>query len=121
MTRTKTLAVLGLTALTAIAVIAGTSLLPVLVLVPFAVVAIVIHRDGRPAARGVRSEHWWRWGAAGAALLGTLVVAEGAGPDFDWFPWLGLWLLALTGLVFLAMGFVLGIVHAVTHVRHTTG
>jgi hypothetical protein len=121
MTRTKILAVLTLAALTAIAVIAGTSRFLLLILVPLALLAIVIHHHDRPITSGVRSEHWWRWGASGAALLGTLIVAEGAGPDFDWFPWLGLWFLALVGLAFLAIGFVLGIAHAIARVRHTIG
>jgi hypothetical protein len=110
-----------LAALTATLFIAGTSRFLLLVFAPLALLAIVIHHHDRAISSGVQSAHWWRWGASEAVLLGTLIVAEGAGPDFDWFPWLGLWFLALMGLALLAIGFVLGIVHAIARVRHAIG
>jgi hypothetical protein len=121
LTRTKVIAILSLAALAATLFIAGTSRFLLLILVPLALLAIVIHHHDRPITSGVQPAHWWRWGASGAALLGTLIVAEGAGPDFDWFPWLGLWFLALMGLALLAIGLVLGVVHAIARVRHTIG
>jgi hypothetical protein len=122
MTQTKVLAVVALAVLTALAAIAGSPRFALLFLVPLVFVAILVHGHDRPITRsGVGSRHWWRWGASGAALLGVLILAEGAGPDFDWFPWLGLWFLALMGLALLGISFVLGTAHLLSRARRSPG
>jgi hypothetical protein len=121
MTPTKVLAVVVLAVLTALAAIAGSPRFLLLFLVPLVFVAILVHRHDRPITNSVGSQHWWRWGVCGAALLGMLILAEGAGPDFDWFPWLGLWFLALTGLALIGISFVLGTAHLLSRARRSPG
>jgi hypothetical protein len=120
---TKILIVLGVTALAALAAGAGATRFVLLLLVFGVVLGVLVHRHDRPIARAARSKHWWRWGIAGLAILGTLIIAEGAGPDFDWLPgvWYLLWVLALMGLGFLAIGVVLGMAQLVARTRRAKG
>jgi hypothetical protein len=121
MTETKVLAIVALAILTALAVIAGSPRFLLLVLVPLVLVAILVHRHDRPITISLGSRHWWRWGVSGAALLGLLILAEGAGPDFNWFPWFGLWFVALMGLALVGLSFVLGTAHFLSRARRSPG
>ena len=107
-THTKILAVVALTALAALVAIAGATRFVLLIVVLVGLFAVLVHRHDRPITNAVRSKHWWRWGIGGLAILATLIIAEGAGPDFDWLPgvWYLLWFLALMGLAVLAVGVV---------------
>jgi hypothetical protein len=121
-TQTKVLSVLALAMLTALALVAGSPRFVVLIVVPVVLLAVLAHRHDRPITRAVRSEHWWRWAVSGVAILGTLIIAEGAGPDFDWLPgiWFLLWFFALMGLAFLAVGSVLCLAHVASRARRRT-
>jgi hypothetical protein len=123
MAQTKILVVLAVTALAALAAIAGATRFVLVILVLGVLLAVLVHRHDRPITSAVRSEHWWRWGIGGLAVLGTLIIAEGAGPDFDWLPgvWYLLWFLALMGLALFAIGVVLGMAHVVARTRRAKG
>jgi hypothetical protein len=123
MARSKILGVVAIAALSALAVVAGATRFVVVIAALVALLAVLAHRHDRPITTAVRSVHWWRWGAGGLAILGTLILAEGAGPDFDWLPgaWHLMWFLALMGLALLAIGVVLGVANLVTRIRHAEG
>jgi hypothetical protein len=123
MAQTKIFGVLAVLALAALAAVAGATRFVLVIVVLVAVLAVLVHRHDRPITSAVRSKHWWRWGIGGLAILGTLIIAEGAGPDFDWLPgvWYLLWFLALMGLALLAIGVVLGMAHVVARTRRAKG
>lgn len=120
-TQTKVLAVLPLAMLTVLALVTGSPRFVVVIIAPVALLAVLVHRHDRPIGRAVHSAHWWRWAVAGLAILATLVVAEGAGPDFDWLPgaWYLLWFLALMGLAFVAVGTVLFLASVASRARRS--
>ena len=122
-TQTKILAILALVVLTALAAIAGSPRFVLLLLVPLVVLGSLVYGHDRPIRTAMRSRHWWRWGVGGVALLGVLILAEGAGPDFDWLPgaWLLLWFLVLLAFALLCISVVLGAAHLLGRGRRQLG
>jgi hypothetical protein len=122
-TETKTLAILALVVLTPLAAIAGSPRFVLVLLVPLVVLGSLVHGHDRAIRTAMRSRHWWRWGLGGAALLGMLIVAEGAGPDFDWLPgaWFLLWFLVLMALALVCISVVLGTAQLIARGRRQLG
>jgi hypothetical protein len=91
--------------------------------VPLVVLGILVHGHDRPVRNAMRSGDWWRWGVGGALLLGSLILAEGAGPDFDWLPgaWFLLWFLVLMAFALVCISFVLGTAHLLGRDRQQLG
>jgi hypothetical protein len=79
-------------------------------------VAFVAWRQTRSVAPALPTgEQWWRFLAAGAAtLVGLTVVTTITGELDDW-SWMLAMVVLLSGLISLAAGFVLGMVHLAGH------
>ncbi len=82
-------------------------------------IMVAVLRSRAPYREALRdlSSAWWIFLVTGGAILGTIIVATGAGPDFDWFPWILLFALVVFALVLVAAGVLLGAVALTRRLR----
>lgn len=79
-------------------------------------VAVTAWRQNRTvAAAPPTGEHWWRFLATGVAVLVALTVVTTITGELDSWSWMLAMVVLLSGLISIAAGFVLGVVHLAGH------